>query len=399
MTGQPTLLDRVVAGRGRVIIVLSIGIALAAGRHLTVDNDWQFFSWGGKLLFGEPGPFVRASYRVDPLLPGGLHLYANYPFVQIGPPALVLGWLLQHTPGDGIVAAGIVIQLLGLLYVFMVDRAFVQRTPGHDRRLAALLGGSMVTIVWGMLTRYRHLDDALTLAGLAVASWLILHERWLAVGCVLGLAAATKPWGLPLLALALVAPGWRQRGMSAAGAICTAALLWAPFVLADRHTLEIGQITLQLSPASAVAALGVDALTHDQAIRLLQFGLGLLVAAVVVANGKWPLAPLAAFSIRLLLEPSAYSYYAAAIVAAAFLADIGSFRARLPLLTIIATGAWMVTESASPETAAQMRLLEYATLFAVCVVYSFYRRTPGAINGAVPYGRPARPTPDPPVAG
>ena len=40
---------------------------------------WHFFTAGSALLFGGPGA-----------LPGGLHLYANYPQLQIGPLAFVV---------------------------------------------------------------------------------------------------------------------------------------------------------------------------------------------------------------------------------------------------------------------------------------------------------------------
>jgi hypothetical protein len=320
-------------------------------------------------MFGQHHPFVRLSYSVLPTLPGGLHLYGNYPFLQIGPPPLLVAKAIQVGPREGIYVAGVLVQLLGLGYIYFLDRAFgAWRT--RIGRAAVLVGGAVVTAAWGSVTHYRHLD-ALTLCSIAAAAWAMTRARPVTAGLLLGLAAASKPWGVPALALALTFPTWRTRTVSLAAAAATVLTFWGPFIVADRETLKLGEVTLQLSPASALSALGVHHLASGQPIRLLQFGAGLVLASVVVLRGAWPLAPLVAFTARLLIEPSAYPYYIAAVVAAAFLADLGAVRGRLPLLTIIAALGWIMALAAHGTVAAWTRLVLYVSLLAAALMLSW----------------------------
>src|SRR5579863_1106862 len=86
------------AGRSRrrrfaMLTVWTIPWALYFGVH--GGFSWHFFDQGSRLLFhgasaGQPA--------------GGLHLYANYPQLQIGPVTFAIAELLRHVgKADGVV--------------------------------------------------------------------------------------------------------------------------------------------------------------------------------------------------------------------------------------------------------------------------------------------------------
>ena len=86
-------------------------------------------------------------------------------------------------------------------------------------------------------------------------------------------------------------------------------------------------------------------------------------------------APLAAFSLRLLVEPSAYMYYAGPLVLAALLTDLAVLRWRLPVLTAFATAGWLAVQfSDTPRQASVIRLTDYALLLVAAVALALWRR-------------------------
>lgn len=180
-------------------------------------------------------------------------------------------------------------------------------------------------------------------------------------GLLLGLGAACKPWAVVLLALALVPRDARGKLLCGATAVLTTTACWLPFVIADHRTLQLGQVTLVLTGDSALAALQLGSLPAPQALRLLQLGIGLALACLLVLRSRWPAAVLVAFAWRLALEPSTYPYYAAALVTAALVADLARDRA-LPVLTTVAALGWAIADRSSGGTAGGIRLLTCAGL-------------------------------------
>lgn len=363
------LLDGLLRRRYLMLVSVATLMYIGGARHLSGDNDWQFFVFGSNTIFGAHRPLVRTGLHVEAAAPGGLHLYANYPFLQIGPPGLLLSKILQIGPRDGIYVAGAVTQLLGLATVVFFDRAF--QRPGRRGSLGILIGGTLLLVVWGSLTHFTHLDDALTLAALAAAVAALRAGHWATAGSLLGLSASSKPWGVVVLALVLVPQGWRARAVTMAAAAGTVLLFWGPFVLGDLRTLRLGQVDVMLSASSALSAMGVAGISDPQALRLVQFGVGLLLAIALVISRRWALAPLAGFATRLVVEPSAYQYYATGVVAAALLADVAVLRARVPVLTCVATASWLAVEvSDTAEQAAWIRLVTYSLLIIATLVFA-----------------------------
>jgi hypothetical protein len=352
---ERALLDGLLRLRYVVLALLATVLAAIASIGVSPDNDWSFFAWGSDILFGAERPFIRSDLTVEADQPGGLHLYASYPFIQIGPPALLIAALLGVASDQGAILAGVLVQLLGLVTIVSLERS----TPGGSRhtQLAVLLGGGLLTVVWLALTSFRHLDDALTLTGLA------LRKRTPALaGVCLGLAAASKPWGVALLSLTLVPDTWWERARCVAAAVVTAAVWWLPFILTDSRTLALGQVGLFQSADSPLNVVDLDALLTAQELRWIQFGAGLLIGVVLVAAGQWHLAPLAAFCVRLLIEPSTYEYYGAAVVVAALVADMDRAWQRLPWFTIVAASGWVAAEATQGAPSGVVRICLYGGL-------------------------------------
>src|SRR5260221_6850088 len=92
---------------------------------------WHFFTQGSTLLFdGSPSP--RA-------LPGGLHMYASYPQLQIGPLAFVLAQGLRHLgPHQGVLATEAVLTAAGLYLVHALMQITLAVRPYHCQPPGAL---------------------------------------------------------------------------------------------------------------------------------------------------------------------------------------------------------------------------------------------------------------------
>jgi hypothetical protein len=340
------------------VVAISMLMYAVSSRHLGGDSDWAFFTWGSNTLFGAHSDFVRGAEFIPADGRGGLHLYGSYPFLQIGPPTFAVGKLLQIGPRQGIYLGSAVIQALGAATVWLLT----QTVPQPDRRAkaTALLGGGAVAVVWVGLTHTGHLDDAMALTALAGAALAVTRSRPALAGLLLGLGASCKPWAVTVVALVLAFSGWRARLTAAGSAVAVILLCWAPFVIADPRTLKLGQVHLMVSPASAAAALGATRITDPQALRLVQFLGGLALATLVVGLGRWALAPLSAFAVRLLLEPIPYEYYVASLAVAALLADLRGWRVRLPLATLCITALWAAVTVLSTPAGALLRAEVFA---------------------------------------
>src|SRR4051812_26540499 len=112
-------------------------------------NDWNYLAAGGDLLFGQQHRvwFTPDLYFLGPT-PGGVHLFANYPFLQTGPLSLVVaGGLRVVGPAQGLVAAIVISGLLGLLSFRLIELTAVARNQPIDPRIR-FLSGMLVLSAW-----------------------------------------------------------------------------------------------------------------------------------------------------------------------------------------------------------------------------------------------------------
>ncbi|HVU72678.1 MAG TPA: hypothetical protein VHE83_06940 [Mycobacteriales bacterium] len=359
---------------------------MARQPRVEYPNDWLIFEHSARVI-AIGGPHY----------PGGaLHIWANEPAAQFGPPPVLAvaglqGWL---TPTQARWVAMVVMALAGLAIVAMAERLALRAVSAGETvrvRAVTLVGGAAATAAWSTgVGLYRHIDDVIALTCAVGAVLLIDAARrgtgrnafWLAA-VLLGTGAAAKPWAVvfvPVL-FALPRPRIAPALLVATG---TAFAFWVPFLIGDPHTASsIASYPVPVQRDSGLHALGVRAsqyhpyVAHSApgAIRLLQFGLGGLACLVVARRRWWIAAPLSGLALRLAIEPQTWPYYGMGPVVLSLLVDLSrGSRTRLEL-TALALVAWYALPNlAGPGVAGWGRLIWGAGVAA----YFVLRREPGA---------------------
>jgi hypothetical protein len=292
---------------------------LLAGRG---GASWQHFSTGGIALItrGDPG--------------ASLHVYASRADLRFGPVSMMAADLLRAVAGTGSVVLALLLSAAaGVAVLAVVDAVSASTRPlgsaGRRHRAVLLCGLAFLPVWMSLAVRSVHVDDVLALTLTCVSVLAAVHRRPVAAGVLLGLAVASKPWALPLLALALAVPAPARRKVLLA-AVGTSVAAWMPFVLADPVTLVAARLQIPTAPSSSLPVVGLGDLATPWWDRPGQMLLGLAAAIVLVRRGRWPAVVLVVVGIQVALDPGVYSYYAAGILAGAALWDLVGSRARLP---------------------------------------------------------------------
>lgn len=286
--------------------------------------------WSGKGWFY----FVDGAHAL--FSSDGLHLYAAHSELQIGPLSFVavapLVFGLPHQAGE--VAAMVLMSAAGLVVLAQLRRLVPSRDAMTDR--AFLLAGLGFLLVWSELAvTYAHPDDVLAIL-LTVLSLRALRSGRAGTGALLlALAAGCKPWALAFVPLLLLV---ERRDLLRAAAVWAAAVaaVWLPFVLADHRTLSAGGYKIANSMASSLRVFGVHSAGTPSWARAAQLALGIALAAVVVARGRWSAVILVVVAARLLLDPSVKSYYDAGLLTGSVLCDLVLLGGPIPALTLSA---------------------------------------------------------------
>lgn len=307
------------------------GICLAATLYARGSDvgvgDWDVLAFGGRVLLGLHPPAHHF---------GTLHLYAEYPGIQTGPPGLlaagVVAWIAGPFSG---LAAVVVILIVGILVIALVEAM----TGASTRRL--LPAASLALAFWASsFALYPHLEDALAVL-LSLIAVLLLQRRgnWFLVALLLGTAAAAKPWAAAFIPLVLALP--RSVRVYAGGAAILVALgWWLPFVMADAQTLSaLAGFSIQVKGSSVLHLLGVRGPSPGW-VRPAQILAAAAAVGLVVRRGRLTHALTAGLVLRLWLDPAAYPYYAAGLLLCAIPLDLDS--GGVPWWTVSATLALCV---------------------------------------------------------
>ena len=292
--------------------------------------SWHYFVQGSTLLFDGSAPGQPQ---------GGLHLYANYPQLQIGPFTFAVAQLLRPFGAlGGRLVAELVMSALGLVVLFVVERVAVAVRPElrADGRLhrTMLIGGAAFVVGWVDLSAaYGHLDDVLALLCVTLSVWALISDLPAIAGICLGLSVDAKPWALVFLPLILAVPS-RIRRHAALWTVATIVIAWLPFVLADLHTLTVTQFTIVNEPSSALRALGVTSPSTPGWDRIAQIALGCLLGTLAVYRRRWPAVILLGVGARIVLDPGVYGYYTVGVLLGALLWDLLGLRRSAPFWTV-----------------------------------------------------------------
>jgi hypothetical protein len=333
-------------------------------------NDWQFFEFGARVLV-----------HYDRHYPGGAHLYADYPWLQIGPPPLLLVGLAQPLlPRTVTLLFGVVMALAGVVAFGAIERASARIAGLRPAGPAALVAGAVFLAAWGNgVGRFRHLDDvvALTATALAVAV-CASGRRWWVAGLLLGLAAASKPWAIVFAPVLFGLPR-RDRARATLTLLASCAVWWVPFVVADPRTVgALGQFTPFVSSGSVLSTLGVAGVTPLW-VHPVQTATALVVGLAVGARGRWYAVPLAALATRVLLDTQAWSYYGMSLLFATVLLDLATRGRRVPVLTLATAVVWYLPPLVAPGAAGWLRLLWGVAALAVACGLTARLRSPVAV--------------------
>jgi hypothetical protein len=257
--------------------------------------------------------------------------------------------------------------------------------------------------------RTAHIDDAVALLATAGAVWACASRQGALTAVLLGVAAAAKPWAIAFAPIVLAIDGpLSRRAVRLAVVAAIPALTWAPFVLAESKTLDVGDHQIPVDPTSTLRALGSDALATPNWARPAQLVGGFALALVVTARGRWHAAVLAAVSWRLLLEPGAHRYYTAGAVLGALLVELVARPASPPWRTAVMAVVLELTATPdAPEVLARTARLATVVIMLLLAVTARVSPTAsragsqGATNtvlrrtiSSMPDRPPSRPKPD-----
>lgn len=310
------------------LAILAVGLQLILYTHS--GYSWHFFAEAAALLIGQHPP--------GDLLPGGLHLYANYPQLQFGPLTVLAGVLLLPLSNTGWFLVSWFMTLCGLAVLYLLERTVRVLRPDLDLNSwpaasTMLVGGASFVVSWELLAvHFSHLDDVIALLLLAVGMFAAVERAPVLTGLCVGLAVDAKPWALACAALLLGFPlrqAWRA--IAVAGVVICVA--WLPFVLGDPHTLgAAASFVIPNSPASALRALGVADPTTPSWDRIAQIGIGCGLGVIAIVRRRFAAVIALGIGARIALDPSVYSYYTAGLAFGVLLWDLVGRRRPIPAL-------------------------------------------------------------------
>lgn len=296
--------------------------------------SWHFFADGATLLIGGHPPGMN--------LPGGLHLYANYPQLQFGPLALLTAVAMRPvTTTGGWMIATWSMTFTGLAVLAMVEHlvrlirprdASTSRTTSRATVVTMLIGGGSFLWSWELLAvHFGHLDDVLALLLLTSALVAVVYRAPILAGVCVGLATDAKPWALACTAVLLALPK-PARWPAILTACAVIGVAWLPFVIADPHTLSASTFTIPNVPGSALRALGVNSGATPSWDRVAQLGVGCVLGVIAVLRGRWQAALALGIGARIALDPSVYTYYTAGLALGLLLWDLIGYQRPVPPL-------------------------------------------------------------------
>ena len=330
-----------------------------------IAGDWHYYADGGGALFG-------GSYGGGR---GGIHLFADHPELTTGPLSLLAARGLLFFGAGGWFAAHVAIAALGLVSIFLLERAAAPLRQRRELQVASLVGGLLVVRMWNELALTGHIDDALALAGLALLAWAVVSRKPYLAGFALAAAVTCKPWAIVAAPLFAALPA--RRLLAFAIAPLSVACAAAPFVLGDGRTLAAsGKYNLGIAADSGLRVLHLAVGSAPHWLRAAQLAACLAVAALAVLRRRPEAVLFLALATKVSLDSQTVAYYSAAALFGALAYDLIGRRSALPVWTL---ATYLALHSsmdvvASPMLRADIRM--GVALMAVLVVVGQRPRAP-----------------------
>ncbi|HEY4023456.1 MAG TPA: hypothetical protein VGM75_32560 [Pseudonocardiaceae bacterium] len=378
-TADPVVTERDLRTPGWLALI-AIAIVLQLLLYRNSGYSWHFFTEAASLLIGQ--------HPAGDVLPGGLHLYANYPKLQFGPVTVLVVILLMPLSASGWFLVTWFMTLSGLLALYLLERTVRVLRPDLDLNswpaaITTLVGGTSILYSWELLAVHdSHLDDVIALLFLVAAMCAAAHRAPILAGLSIGLATDAKPWALACAAVLLAfAPRDLWRAGAVAGlVICVA---WLPFVLGDPHTLSAAaSFVIPNSPASALRALGVNSASTPPWDRMAQIGIGCLLGAIAVFRRRFAAVLALGIGARIALDPSVYSYYTAGLAIGVLLWDLVGYRRPAPRLGALVLVGLTLAPAVVHNSHVLGELRLWTVLAVAVVMLALPRREPRADDDA-----------------
>lgn len=335
--------------------------ALVVAARGPVRSDWRYLGQGSLIMFG------GGSH-------GGLHTYAAFTQLQIGPLsfAVVRGLIAMTAAHAALLTSALVIGLLPAILA-MSERAVACAGRPVGRRLV-LTAGLLAAPVWAELALRHHLDDALVVAAIAATAWMVASDRSAAAAALAIAGCAAKPWAV--IALPMLLALSRRRVLAFVTAAAGAGLVYLPFVVADTGTLHAGRPNVLVSGSSLLRLAGFPVgVIPSAGVRVAQLVVAVVLGVWLARRSRlgWLAVPIAGIATRLLLDPGAFPYYAAGLAGAALLLDMWTGR-RVPVVTATALGVWFASYAPSMVLVAVVRTVLLVAVLAFALAVTDRRR-------------------------
>jgi hypothetical protein len=242
-----------------------------------------------------------------------------------------------------------------------------------------LAGGCLAAFTWAKLGGYGHLDDAITLTCGVVALHQIKAGRSVWAGLAIGIAIASKPWGVIFVPLTLASRprDWRSPMV----AVGVAAAAWLPFIIGARNSLKALRPSVKIAPDSVLDLVGLTNESLPDWTRIAQLIACIAIGCILVLRNRPESVIAAVVAVRIATDPATWSYYTPGLVIGVLIWDLLD-RRRLPWATVAVVLGLAPTWLVPSET---MRgILRLAVALAV-VVWAF-RRPPSTTDPACDRG-------------
>jgi hypothetical protein len=331
--------------------------AVAYDTRLKALNDWLTFEFGARTIV-----HLNSHYNS-----GALSLYAHYPFIQIGPPPLILVGALQwlRPTAVSLIFASLM-ALAGIWCLRCVEltaSAYLTAERRHSMQVLVLRTGLLVAPIWAWESaRWQHLDDIMAItATMTTMAVIATGRRWWLAAVLIGLAIASKPWALATAPCLLGLPR-EDRARASLLAIIVAGACWGPFVLGDSQTVSaLGNFRFSVDAGSTPHFLGMALGNAPRWIRPVQFVGGFLVAVAAVRQRRWLAVPLIGFAFRVVIDPQMWMYYGMGPMIAAALWDCAG-RRKWPIWTVLTVLVEYAVPNIAPSWSGPVRLVWFLAI-------------------------------------